>query len=57
LVRLAVEVFEQGGFEESVVGGGGHEQGHAGSEFQIVRVAENLLSAASLYIQNKLRTF
>lgn len=32
-VRLAVEVLEQGVFENLVVGGCGHEQGHAGPEF------------------------
>jgi hypothetical protein len=57
LVWLAVEVFVQGVLEESVVGGSHQKQGHAGSEFQIVRVGEDLLSAAPLYIQNKLGTF
>ncbi len=57
LVGLAIEVLEQGVFEERVVGGGYHKQGHAGAEFQVVGVGEDLLSAASLYIQDKLRAF
>ena len=57
LVGLAVEVFEQGGFEEGVVGGNGRKQGHAGAEFQVVGIAEDLLSATSFYIENKLRAF
>lgn len=55
-VGLAVEVFVQGGFEEAVVGGGGREQGHAGSEFQIVRVGEDLVSTTPLHVENKLST-
>ena len=55
LVGLAVEVFEQGVFEDGVVGGGGHKQGHAGAEFEMVGIAEDLLSAAPFHIQNKLR--
>ena len=57
LVGLAVEVCEQGVVEECVVGGGCHKQGHAGAEFQVVRVGEDLLSAASFHIQNRLGTF
>ena len=56
LVGLAVEVFEQSGFEEGVVGGSSQKHGHAGAEFQIVRVGEDLLSAAPLHIEHKLRT-
>ena len=55
LVGLAVEVFEQGGFEEGVVGGSGQKQGHAGAEFEIVGIAEYLLSAAPFHIKHHLR--
>jgi len=57
LVGLAVEVFEQGVFEEGVVGGSSQKQGHAGPEFQIVGVGEDLFSVTTLYIQDKLGTF
>lgn len=57
LVGLAVEVFEQGRFEEGVVGGGGRKQGHAGAEFEIVGIAEDLLSAAPFHIEHQLRAF
>ena len=57
LVGLAVEEFEQGGFEEGVVGGCGHKQGQAGLEFQIVWIREDLLSAAPVHIEDKLRAF
>lgn len=57
LVRMAVEVFLQGRFEEGIVAGCSQEQGHAGSEFEIVWISEDLFSAAPLYISNKLRTF
>ena len=56
LVTLAVEVFEQGVFEEGVIRSRGHEQGHAGPEFQIVGVGEDLLSATTVHIKHKLRT-
>ena len=57
LVRPAVEVLEQGIFEERVVGSRAHKQGHAGAEFQIVGIGEDLLNGATLYVQNKLGTF
>ena len=57
LVGLAVEILEQGGVEEGVVGGRGQKQGQAGAEFEIVGIVEDLLSATSFHIQNKLRTF
>jgi hypothetical protein len=56
LVRLAVEVLEQGIFENGVVESRAHKQGHAGSEFQIAWIGKDLLSAAPLHIQNKLGT-
>lgn len=56
-VGLAVEVFEQGVLEHLVVGRRGHEQGHAGAEFQVVGVGEDLFSAAPGHIQNELGTF
>ncbi len=56
LVRLAVEVFVQSVFEEGVVESRAHKQGHAGSEFQMVWIGKDLLSAAPLHIQNKLGT-
>ena len=56
-VGLAVEIFEQGIVENLVVGGRGHEQGQAGSEFQIVRIREDLFSAAPVHVEGKLRTF
>lgn len=56
LVGLAVEVLEQGVPKESVVGRGGHEQGHAGSELEMVGIAEDLLSAATVHVEHKLRT-
>ncbi len=56
LVGLAVEVFEQGVVEEGVVGGSGQKQGHAGPEFQVVWIAEDLLRIAPIHIKNKLRT-
>jgi hypothetical protein len=54
-VRLAVKILEQGIFEYLVLGGSGHEQGQAGSEFQMVRIAEYLFSAAPAHVENKLR--
>ena len=57
LVRLAVEVFEQGVFEDSVVGSSRQKQGHAGPEFQVVGVGEDLFSASTLHVEHKLRTF
>ena len=57
LVRPAVEVLEQGIFEERVVGSRAHKQGHAGAEFQIVGIAEDFVSAATLHVQDKLGTF
>ena len=56
LVGLAVEVFEQGIFEDGVVGGSGQKQGHAGPEFEIVGISEDLVSAATVHIEDKLRT-
>ena len=56
-VGLAVEIFEQGIVENLVVGGRGHEQGQAGSEFQMVRIAEDLFSVAPFHVDDKLRTF
>lgn len=50
LVRLAVEVFVQSVFEEGVVESRAHKQGHAGSEFQMVRVGEDLFSAAPIHV-------
>ena len=57
LVGFAVEVLEQGVFEEGVVGGGSHEQGHAGAEFEMVGVGEDLVGATNVHIEDKLRTF
>lgn len=57
LVGLAVEVFEQGVFEDGVVGGRGQKQSHAGAEFEMVRISEDLFSAVAFHIKNKLRTF
>ena len=57
MVGLAVEVFEQGIFEDGVVGGRGRKQGQAGAEFEMVGIAEDLLSAASFHVEDKLRTF
>ena len=57
LVRLAVEVLEQGVFEDGVVGGSRQKQGHAGPEFQIVWITEDLLRATPLHVQNQLGTF
>jgi hypothetical protein len=57
LVGFAVEVCEQRVVEEGVVGGNRQKQGYAGPEFQMVGIAEDLLSAASFHIQNKLGTF
>ena len=57
LVRLAVEVFEQGVFEECVVGGSGQKQGHAGPEFEIVGISKDLLSAMAVHVEDKLGTF
>ena len=56
LVGLAVEVFEQGAVEEGVVGGSGQKQGHAGPEFEIVGISENLFSASIVHVEHKLRT-
>ena len=56
LVGLAVEVFEQGILEDGVGGGSSQKQGHAGPEFQIVRVGKDLFSAATVHVENKLRT-
>jgi hypothetical protein len=56
LVGLAVEVFEQGVFEEGVVGGSGQKQGHAGPEFEMVGISEDLFSAATVHVEHKLRT-
>lgn len=55
-VGLAVEVLEQGVLENLVVGGRGHEQGHAGAEFKIVGGGEDLFSATTVHIEDKLRT-
>ena len=57
LVGFAIEVFEQGVVEDGVVAGSGQKQGHAGSEFQIVGVGEDLFSAAPVHVENKLGTF
>ena len=57
LVGLAVEVFEQGRFEEGVVCRSGRKQGHAGAEFEIVGRAEDLLSAAPFHIKHQLGAF
>jgi len=56
-VGLAVEILEKGIFENLVIRGRGHEQGHAGAEFQMVRMAEYLFSAAPFHVDDKLRTF
>ena len=56
-VGLAVEILEQGIFEYLVVGDRSHKQGQAGPEFQIVRMAEYLFSAAPVHVEDKLRTF
>jgi hypothetical protein len=56
LVGLAVKVFEQGVVEEGVVGGSSQKQGHAGPEFEMVGISEDLLSAATVHVENKLRT-
>ena len=56
LVGLAVEVCEQSVFEDGVVGGSGQKQGHAGPEFQVVGVGEDLFSAATVHVEHKLRT-
>lgn len=56
LVGVAVEVCEQSVFEDGVVRGRGQKQSHAGPEFQMVRVAEDLLSAATVHVENQLRT-
>ncbi len=56
-VRLAGEIFEQGIFENLVLGGRGHKQGQAGSEFQMVRIAEDLFSATPVHVEDQLRTF
>ena len=56
LVGLAVEVCQQGVVEEGVVGGNRQKQGHAGPEFEIVGISEDLLSAASIHVEHKLRT-
>ncbi len=56
LVGLAVEVFEQGVFEDGVVGGSGQKQGHAGPEFEIVGISEDLFSATTVHVEHKLRT-
>jgi hypothetical protein len=48
VVGLAVEVFEQGIFEDAVVGGSSQKQGHAGPEFEVVGISEDLLSAIAL---------
>jgi hypothetical protein len=40
LLGLAVGVLEQGGFEDGVVGGRGHEQGQAGPEFEMVGITK-----------------
>jgi hypothetical protein len=53
---LAVEVLAQGVFEDGVVGGSGLKQGHAGSEFEMVGISEDFLSAATVHVENKLRT-
>lgn len=57
LVGLAVEVLEQGVLKDLVVSRSGHEQGHAGSEFQVVGLAEDLVSAAAVHVENQLRPF
>ena len=57
LVGLAVEVFEQGSFEDGVVGGSSQKQGPARPEFEMVGVGENFFSAVPIHIENKLRTF
>ena len=56
-VGLAVAILEQGIFEYLVLDGSGHEQGQAGSEFQMVRIAEYLFSAAPVHVEDQLRTF
>lgn len=56
LVGLAVEEFEEGVVEDSVVGGSSQKQGHAGPEFEMVGISENLLSTATIHLQHKLRT-
>lgn len=57
LIGLAVEVFEQGRFEEGVVGSSSQKQGHAGAEFQIIWGREDLFSAVTIHAEDKLRTF
>ncbi len=57
LVRLAVEVFVQSVFEEGVVESRAHKQGHAGSEFQMVRAGEDLFNGAAIHVQDQLGTF
>ena len=57
LIGLAVEVCDQGVFEQPVVGGGSEKQGHAGPEFEMVGMAEDLFSTAPVHIKNKLCTF
>lgn len=56
VVGLAGEVCEQGIFENGVVGGSCQKQGHAGPEFEMVRISEDLLSAATVHIENQLCT-
>ncbi len=56
LVGLAVEVFEQCVVEDGVVGGSSQKQGHAGPEFEMVGIAEDLLCATTIHVENKLRT-
>jgi hypothetical protein len=55
-VGLAVEVFEQGVVEDGVVGGSRQKQGHAGPEFQVVGISKDILSIATVHVENKLRT-
>jgi hypothetical protein len=55
-VGLAVEVFEEGVVEEGVVSGSSQKQGHAGPEFEMVRISEDLLSATPVHVENQLRT-
>ena len=56
LIGFAVAVLEQGVVEDAVVGASGQKQGHAGPEFEMVRISEDLFSAPTVHVEYKLRT-
>lgn len=56
MVGLAIEVCEQGVFEDGVVGGSSQKQGHAGPEFEMVGISEDIFRTVTVHVENQLRT-